>query len=52
MNEIKNLEYANLFYVGIENCEMDRIQIVTLWNTKDIIVKKIMSSENFRKTQK
>lgn len=44
MNEIRNMEYKNLFYINTQNTDVDRIQMAKIWNTKfpnsrDVILK-------------
>lgn len=44
MNEIKYMDYANLYYINTENIEMDRMEMAAIWsakfpNSKDVILK-------------
>lgn len=59
MNDIKNMEYANLFYINTENMEMERTQMSNIWsskfpNSKDVILKTklgfILKSNKEKKT--
>lgn len=44
MNEIKYMEYSNLFYINTESNETDRMEMAAIWstkfpNSKDVILK-------------
>ncbi|XP_044758598.1 uncharacterized protein LOC123316536 [Coccinella septempunctata] len=44
MNEIKYMEFSNLYYINTENIEMDRMEMAAIWsskfpNSKDVILK-------------